>query len=181
MKTGYHKYEKVKDLLRRSVPDLDSQAQLEEKIINKIREGHKRKYRYPDILGFLFGWVYIGWVRRSLVAVSVVLVMFFVYQQAVIMKELDYLSRKSIIIDGSTSTVNTGDIEKRLLMYKLSGKKPVGEDLDISRQQMDELIESVNELQDKYRDLINIINSDPELRKYVEQKLNKKEKAKFNL
>jgi hypothetical protein len=181
MKTGYHKYEKVRDLLRRSVPGLDSQAQMEEKIITSIKEGNKRGNGYPDILGFLFGWVYIGWVRRSLVAVSAVLVIFFVYQQAVIMKELDYLSRKSIIIDGSTGTVNTGDIEKRLLMYKLSGKKPAEEDLNISRQQMDELIESVNELHDKYRDLINIINSDPELRKYIEQKLDKKEKSKFNL
>jgi hypothetical protein len=97
------------------------------------------------------------------------------------MKELDYLSGRSIIINSDTRTVNTGDIEKKLLMYKLSGKKPGEEDLNISRQQLDELIESVNELQDKYRDLINIINSDPELREYIEKKLNKKEISKFNL
>ncbi len=175
------KYEKVRDLLRNSEPHLDTYTQMEEQIMASVTSRLKRRYSLPDITGFLFGWIYIGWVRRSLALVSALLVLFFIYQQAVILKELKHISGRSIIIDGGTKSVSTGDIEKRLLMYRLSGKKPGDGDLNISREQMDELIESVNELQDKYKDLINIINSDPELRKYVEKKLNMKDKSKINL
>ncbi|HKK43470.1 MAG TPA: hypothetical protein VJ963_13730 [Bacteroidales bacterium] len=181
MKGENQKYEKVRDLLRRSEPGLNGGADLEERIYRAVQKSVKEKQTLPDILGFLFGWVYIGWVRRSLVTISAVLVLFFIYQQAVILKELNHISGRTIIIEGGSKTVNTGELEKRLIMYKLSGKKPGDEDLDISRQQMNDLIESVNELKDKYRDLINIINSDPELRKYVEKQLNKKEKSKTNL
>ena len=43
---------------------------------------------FSDFIESLFGWVYIGWVRRSLIGVSVVLVAIFVYQQAFIFREV---------------------------------------------------------------------------------------------
>jgi hypothetical protein len=175
------KYKRVRDLLRHSVPVLDSKTELEEKVINYIVSSGKKVPAFPDIIGLLFGWVYIGWIRRSLLALSAALVIFFIYQQTEILRELNYLNSKSIIISRGTQTITTRDIEKRLLMYKLSGIKPGEENIDITRQQVNELIESVNELQDKYRDLINIINSDPGLKKYIEEQLDKKEKSKLNL
>jgi len=51
----------------------------------------------------------------------------------------------------------------------------------ISEKQMKELLESVNELQIKYKDLENLIEEDPELKKLIEKKLIENNRTKINL
>ena len=46
---------------------------------------------------------------------------------------------------------------------------------------MKELLESVNELQIKYKELENIIEGDPELKKLIEKKLIENNRTKINL
>jgi len=46
---------------------------------------------------------------------------------------------------------------------------------------MKELLESVNELQIKYKDLENLIEEDPELKKLIEKKLIENNSTKINL
>ena len=46
---------------------------------------------------------------------------------------------------------------------------------------MKELLESVNELQIKYKDLENLIEEDPELKKLIEKKLIENNRTKINL
>ena len=46
---------------------------------------------------------------------------------------------------------------------------------------MKEILESVNELQTKYRDLENLIEEDPELKKLIEKKLIETNRTKINL
>ncbi len=174
-------YKKVIDLLRKSKPLLDSANSIEENVLKRLSKENHAAITFSDIVNFFFGWIYIEWVRRSLIAASVLLVMIFVYQQAVILKQIDYLSRRTVIVDEGAPKPLSGDIEKRLLIYKFSGKKFSAGEFNISRQQLDQLLESINELQYKYRDLINVINSDPELKKYIEQKLNEKNKSETNL
>lgn len=51
----------------------------------------------------------------------------------------------------------------------------------ISEKQMKELLESVNELQIKYKDLENLIEEDPELKKLIKKKLIENNRTKINL
>ena len=46
---------------------------------------------------------------------------------------------------------------------------------------MKDLLESVKELQIKYKDLENLIESDPELKKLIEKKLIENTRTKINL
>jgi len=66
-------------------------------------------------------------------------------------------------------------------MLKLFGKGLPSQNVTISKEQMDILLESVNDLQTKYRDLINLIEEDPELKKYLENKLTEMNRTKFKL
>ncbi len=175
------KYDRLLQILRNSKPRLDSTDQIEENVIRRILKSHQRKLNINDVINFLFGWAYIGWIRRSLITASVILVIIFVYQQAIILRQIDYLSQRIVLIDGAKPSLPTGDIQKQLLMYRLSGKMIKTDNLNISSQELKQLLKSVNELQDQYRDLIDVINSDPELKKYVEQKLSEKNKSKTNL
>jgi len=46
---------------------------------------------------------------------------------------------------------------------------------------MKELLESVNELQVKYKDLEKLIEEDPELKKMIERKMKENNRTKINL
>ena len=46
---------------------------------------------------------------------------------------------------------------------------------------MKELLESVNELQVKYKDLEKLIEEDPELKKMIERKMEENNRTKINL
>jgi hypothetical protein len=75
----------------------------------------------------------------------------------------------------------SSDMEEKIKMYKLSGRRFPSADITISKKQMDQLLESINELQVKYKDLINLINENPEMKKYIEKKLTESKNKKFNL
>jgi hypothetical protein len=175
------KYDRLLQILRNSKPRLDSTDQIEKNVIRKILKSHQRKLTISDVINFLFGWAYIGWVRRSLITASVILVIIFVYQQAVILRQIGYLSHRIILIDDTKPSLPTVDIQKQLMMYKLSGKIIKTDNFNISSHELKQLLKSVDELQDQYRDLIDVINSDPALKKYIEQKLSEKNKSKTNL
>lgn len=51
----------------------------------------------------------------------------------------------------------------------------------ISEKQMNELLESINELKTRYKDLEDLINGDPELKKLIEEKIKEKNHTKLNL
>jgi hypothetical protein len=46
---------------------------------------------------------------------------------------------------------------------------------------MKELLDSVNDLKIKYKDLMNLIEEDPELKKYIENKLIENNRSKIKL
>jgi hypothetical protein len=180
MKTGSEKYDKVINLLRNSKPELDSTAEIEREVIRRISVTEHSGFNLSEIFDFIFGWVYIGWVRRSLIAAAVALVMIFVYQQSVILKRIDVLSRQTIINDKHPAT-RSDEIEKLLTIYRLSGKRFPSKSVTISESEMKQLIESINELQLKYKDLENLIEGDPELKKLIEEKILENNRTKTNL
>jgi hypothetical protein len=181
MRKESEKYNKIVKLLRESKPFLNSAADIQREVIKKISLASHPKFDLSEIIEFLFGWVYISWVRRSLIAASVMLVVFFIWQQGMIMKQINYLSRQTIIIDSETSIDPAEVIEKRLLIYKLSGRMFPSQPITISEKQMNQLLDSVKDLQVKYKLLKNLIEEDPELKKYIENKLNENNRTKIKL
>jgi hypothetical protein len=97
------------------------------------------------------------------------------------MKQINYLSRQTIKIDRETSIDPAEVIEKRLLIYKLSGRMFPSQPITISEKQMNQLLDSVKDLQVKYKLLKNLIEEDPELKKYIENKLNENNRTKIKL
>jgi hypothetical protein len=181
METGSAKYQKVLNILRKSKPLLDSTGDIETEVMRKIKRVKKSGISFSDLLDFLFSWVYIGWVRRSLIAASAFLVLIFVFQQSIILKQINLLSRQSIEFDGENLLTSSNLIEKRLMSYKISGRRFPSKSITISEKQLRLLLDSVNKLQLQYKDLVNIIEEDPELKKLIENKLNENKLTKFKL
>jgi archaellum component FlaC len=67
------------------------------------------------------------------------------------------------------------------MLFKLYSRKLPSQNITISKKQMDTLLESVNDLQTKYKDLMNLIEEDPELKKIVENKLIEMNRTKIKL
>jgi hypothetical protein len=181
MKRENEKYDKVLELLRKSKPQLDSPEETEREVIRRIQKPNHLAFNFSEVFDFLFGWVYIGWVRRSLITASIVLVLLFTYQQGVILKRIDSLSKQTIGTGKDNVLTPAIEIEKLLTNYKNSGRIFPSKTITISESQMNELLESVKELQIKYKDLENIIESDPDLKKLIDSKLLERNRTKINL
>jgi len=146
-----------------------------------IKKADRTGFNLTDAIDFLFGWVYIGWVRRTLITASVALVLVFVFQQGVILKRIDILSRQTIVPVKENVTTASDEIKKLLVIYKNSGKRFPPKTITISEKEMKELLESVNELQSKYKEIETIIEGDPELKQLIEKKLIENNRTKINL
>ncbi len=180
MKSEEPKYEKILNILKKSKPVLSNTSDVEDNVINMILQKQKTKNKTFNILDVIFGWVYVRWVRTLLVTASVILIIVFVYQQTIILKRINNLDSRAIFIENrmDTGEENSGD---RTLFYMISGRKLPSKGITISEKQLDQIINSYNELEGKYRDLIKLIEEDPELKNYVEKKLSKENKKKLNL
>lgn len=181
MKPESEKYKKVINILINSKPVFNSAKDIEEKVIGRISKVHQPEYSLSDIIDLLFGWIYIGWVRRTLITISVLLVFVFVYQQGVILKQLNFLSRQIITTGNETLNSPVQQVEKLLVRYKSSGKSFPLQSITISEKQLKELLESVNELKTKYKEIEKLIEEDPELKKLIEKKLIENNRKKINL
>ncbi len=173
------KYNKVLNLLKASKPRLGSTEEIDNEVFKRIANRRPLLSALTGIVDFLFSWVYIGWVRRSLIAASIAMVAVFIYQQGVILKQIDYLSRQTIVVGKENITEPDGKFEKILMNYKNRLRKLPSGNITISEKQMNELIESVNELQLKYKDLEKLIEDDPEIRKLIEKKLIESSRTKI--
>jgi hypothetical protein len=174
MKTDNEKYNKVIDLLRNSKPSPGDTAGIEREVIRRVSSSRSQGSILSEALDFLFGWVYIGWIRRSLIAASFALVFIFIYQQAAILKKIDFLSRQTIIVNHNQA--QPGDFEKLLTEYRNSGRRFSSKSFTFSEKQLKELFDSVNEMQIRFKDIEDLINEDPELKKLIEKKLDSRKR-----
>jgi hypothetical protein len=181
MGTENEKYNKVLQILRKSKPVLDSSDVIEREVIRNISKLHQSEIVFSDVIDFLFGWIYIGWVRRTLITASVLLVVVFVWQQGVILNRIDLLSSQSVVIGRERTATPADEIEKVLTLYKNSGRRFPSKSITINEKQLEQLLDSVHKLQIQYKDLLNIIEEDPELKKLIETKLNENKLTKFKL
>jgi hypothetical protein len=166
------KYDRIVDILRKSKPIFNEADAVSEKVIRQIQE-EKSVVKFSDlILEFFFGWIYIVWVRRSMVAAAFVIIVFFGYQQAVIINRINELSDKKVY-NGTLLISDTRDnLKDYLMLNRIDVKKFRNKRIEVSKKEIDQLIKSVNKLQVKYKDIIDLIENDPQLRKYVEEKMN---------
>ena len=174
------KYERVLDLLRKSKPVLQSPDVIRDKVVDRIMSNGDKKDSSPGILDFLFGWVYIEWVRKGLITASAAIVLVFIYQQGVILKRINNLNRQTVFIESQIITGSSNNADAAFL-YRLAGRKIPAGDLNISERQMRQMMRSYNELEEKYRDLLNLIAGDPALTKYIEEPLSEDYKRKLKL
>jgi hypothetical protein len=181
MKTENGKYDKIVNLLQKSTPLLNSTGDIENEVLSRIKKSNQSGVSLSEMIDFLFGWVYIGWVRRSLIIASMALILVFVYQQGVILKRIEVISRQTIVTDKEFVSTPAGQIEKMMTVYKMTGRIFPSKTITVSESQMNELLEIVKELQVKYRDLEELIEGDPQLKKIIEQKLIDSNRNKINL
>lgn len=172
MKPEPDKYDQLISLLRNSKPELDSTSEIEREVMRRVRsEAQNPGFNLSAAIDFLFSWVYVGWVRRSLIAAAICLVAFFVYQQGIILKRIETISSQTIVT-GSENFPNPSDmLDKMLINYRNSERRFPLKIINISETQMKDLLESIKELQLKYKDLETIIERDPELKKLIEKKI----------
>ena len=175
------KLERIIDLLRKADPVLNSTEEIEEEVMIRISKRNNPEVYLNIAVDFLFSWIYIGWVRRSMVAVSIILLVLFVWQQVSLIKQINYLSSRAIFSEQEYGSDEPDIIQKKLIMYKLSGKRLPVQYVTISKKQMDLLLESINDLEGKYRDLLFLIQDDPELKRDIENKIIELNKTKVKI
>jgi hypothetical protein len=175
------KYRKILDILRSSKPVLNSTDEIENEVIKRISMLKKQEPVFLNLIDFLFGWVYIGWVRNSLITASVFLVIFFIWQQSIILNRIDLLSRQTVFENAEFVTTTASEVERGIMMYKITGRRLPSHNLTISEKQMNQLLDSVYELQVKYKDLIKLIEDDPELKSSIEKKLKEHNQQKTKI
>jgi hypothetical protein len=176
-----NKYDLIVDMLKKSKPVFTDSEVVTNNVMRQIQEDKSGVSITELIIEFLFGWVYIGWVRKSMITVTFLITLVFGYQQVLILRRINDLSDQRIENGSAIMTNMKGDIISRLKFYKLSGRKFSQEKIEVSEKEIDELIRSVNMLQVKYKDLFNLIENDPELKKYLETRMKESEKIKSNI
>jgi hypothetical protein len=180
MRVKEEKYDRIMDILRRSKPSLADTADIENNVMRRIREITKDKVGSANILDYLFGWVYIGWVRRGLIAASFLIIGLFVFQQTLIIKHVSLLERQAILSESQFNPAASSDLQEKMLLYKITSEKSL-ENITISERQLNRLLRSYDDLETKYRDLLKLIEDDPVLKQYINEKISGENKRKYNL
>jgi hypothetical protein len=181
MKAVDRKYRKVMEVLKKSEPVTGSQEEIEREVINRIISMPKEEKESFSIFNFLFGWTEIGWVRRSLVTASLFLVMIFVYQQSVIVKQLNWISTQIVVNSEKPVRITISDFSGKLRLLRISGSRVPQNGSQVSEKQLDMIMEALDKLQTDYDNLYKIIEENPELKEMIEKKLNDKNYVKVKL
>jgi hypothetical protein len=146
MTESNNSYKKVVEILRKSRPYLPFPENLEDKVINKIKGRNISTGGVINIIRSLFGWIYIGWLRRSLSVVAVIMVVLFVYQQVFILKQVNSIREQMIYMGDNGIATTEQEITKKLTLYKISNSLPGERESRVTEKQLDQLLKSYNEL-----------------------------------
>jgi hypothetical protein len=181
MATAETKYERILNILKSSRPELTGADEIEESVLHEIQQAGKKRQAEFNLFDYLFGWIYIGWVRNTLITVSVFFVALFIYQQSLILKRISLLENQTVVTGGQFVSNPSVNIEKKLRQNKLLLRKLNAGEVTITKRELEKFMDSYDNLEHKYEELIRIIDDDPELKQMLEKKLDEKSKKKFNL
>jgi hypothetical protein len=182
MEKGNEKYNKVLELLRKSEPVLNSADEIVEKVLKTISKRELKHHAdLSEVLDFMFSWTYNVWVRRSLITAAAVMVIVFIFQQGVILNQINHLSRQINTNGWDASSVNTRYLNNSTLMFRFKGKLfPAGK-ATVSDKKVEELLRSIDDLKKEYKDLHELIENDPELKRLIEKRLSEIDGSKTKL
>jgi hypothetical protein len=181
MESDEGKYKKVIELLKSSTPDLGSTYLIGQKVLDRILGGQRSESSSQGLLNVIFGWTSVSWVRRSLIAASVFLVLLFIIQQSLIIREITSLnSRIGETVSGGFSG-NASYVDRQVFMYNMASKKLPFTRNDLSDKKINDLLKSIDRLENDYHELKGVIESDPELKKLIEKRLSEINDSKIKL
>jgi hypothetical protein len=168
------KFEKLVKMLKKSPPVISNPDRISENVIMKIRQ-ERTKVSVPELFyEFIFGWVYVGWMRRSMITAAICLMLFFGYQQAVLMRKVDSLASMSVVGANDQQAGTVIRLDARFKIYTLLGSRAFEQKMGLSeKKELDKFIESVNDLQEQYKDVFRMIETDPMAKKYIDDRLKK--------
>lgn len=175
------KYEKVLEILKASGPVLNSPDEIGDNVVRRISSLDKNRRSLSDLVDFLFGWTYIGWVRRSLVTASVVMVAVFIFQQGIILKEISQIGRQIETRSTDAPAFSTRDLDRSMVLFRFSDRRFRIDKTTFPDKKVEELLKSIDDLKMKYRDLQELIEKDPELKKMIEKKLSEIDGTRIKL
>jgi hypothetical protein len=175
------KYEKIIGILRKAKPDLTDPGAFSDEVIRKIRQKSQKVSTADILIDYLFSWISVGWLRRSLTAAAAIIVSLFVIQQSLILRKVSELSSKAVYSGAQLSSSTSRVRPESIFLFNRVEKGISGKYNKLTEKEIDEFVESFNDLQERYRDVISLINEDPVLKKYVEEKLSEKNSKKPKL
>lgn len=180
MQKEKNKYSDVTGILRRSRPVLKDPGEIENNVMRIIHNFDREKSGLNGMLDTLFGWVYVGWIRRSLVTASVLLAGLFIIQQGVILRKISSLEQQAAYIPTAFTATSNAKYSGSLA-GRLAGLKSLRNTKKITDKEIERIIDSYNDLEIKYKDILRTIDEDPDLRKYFNEKLPGFDKEKIKL
>jgi hypothetical protein len=181
MEKENEKYDKVLGILRKSEPVLASADEIAEKVLKTISKETKHRPDLSEMFDFMFSWTYNVWVRRSFVAVAAVLVIVFIFQQGVILNQINQISRQINNSEWDASAVKTRYLNKSILLFKFKSRLLPSDKKDFSDKKVEDLLKSIDNLKNEYKDLQEMIEKDPELKKLIEKRLSEIDGNKIKL
>lgn len=138
------------------------------KIMDRIADEERTVESRVTLAGLLFGWTTVAWVRRSMMAASIAIVSLFVYQQFQIMSGLRQLESKLSDGLGTTEIRMTTSGNEYLNKILLRERFSANDSIRVSVADIEDLIESYNELQISYEKINRFLIMNPEYRRRLE-------------
>jgi vancomycin permeability regulator SanA len=109
------------------------------------------------------------------------MVLVFVFQQGVILNQINQLSRQVNASGWDASAVNARYLNNSILMFRYKDRLfPAGK-TDIPEKKVEELLRSIDNLKKEYKDLHEMIEKDPELKRLIEKRLSEIDGSKTKL
>ena len=144
-------------------------ANLSARIMERIAAEMSAKRNPFGFGAMIFGWTSVVWVRRTMTFAALLLVTLFAYQQFELIAGLRDLSVK---LSGNTAGFEvkpapSGGEYRNLLM--LGGRLSSKDSISVSVSDIQNLIESYEELEESYEKIYRILQNNPELLKRLEK------------
>ena len=107
-----------------------------------------------SIYDFIFGWFNILWLRRSLAAASVFIVLFFVFQQFVIVTRIGSLEKRMIEINTENILENQKEnVIVNAAMFRITDEFNFTDSIKVAQKDLKSLVGSYRDLQKRYNEL----------------------------
>jgi len=175
MKKEDLKYEQLIDILKKSKPEFKDEEVINDRILRQIQL-NKQKPEFKDMLiEFFFGWVYVGWVRKSMVTAALLVISIFIYQQSLILKRLEQLPKQEMPATEFNMSSLKSEVETRILQYQLSNKDISEKQRLLTEKEIDNFIKSLKKIKHKNKELLELVENDPLLKEYLEMKMKEAE------